>query len=344
MRKTDFETVAAEPTAALGVARQRQAGIRSSQKILPTRQTSLANPVSLEGVGLHSGAPVRLTLRPAAADTGWLFRRTDLGVSERAVTDIRLAPEAVCETVLNTTIGNAAGTKISTIEHLMAAVAGLSVDNLIIEINGPEVPIMDGSAADFAAAIQQAGVRVLGMPRKYIRVLKPVVVEDGIKRVEIAPYDGFRLEFEIEFDSPVIGHETMSVDLTDETFRAEVCSARTFGFLKDVEAMWAVGLARGGSLENSIVIDGAKVLNEGGLRFADEFVRHKVLDAVGDLSVAGAPLLARYSGVRAGHAINNQALRALFADADAWEYVTLTDRQPARETARPVAAIAVSAD
>ncbi len=314
MRKTEFETIMLEEARAH--RRERVAAVACPQM-------TLAAPVVIEGIGLHTGRPIRMDMHPAAAGFGLVFRRTDLGTRDRSVTDLPARFDHVGDTTLSTAIRNEAGTSISTVEHLMAALSFLGIDNLLIEIDGPEIPVMDGSSQIFIETIEAIGLKALAAPRRAIRILKPVVVEDGLKRAALLPGAGFKLAFEIEFDNPVIGHETIEADFNDPSFKDEILRARTFGFLKDVEAMWQMGLGLGGSLENTIVVDGDEVLNEEGLRFDDEFVRHKVLDAVGDLALAGAPLIGRYEGLRAGHAMNNRVLRALFADASAYEIVDL---------------------
>lgn len=313
VRKAEFETITLEEARA---HRRQRAGAPACP------QMTLAAPVALEGVGLHSGHAIHMTLHPAGADFGIVFRRTDLDGGE-AATDIRARYDQVGDTMLSTAIRNEAGASISTVEHLMAALATLGVDNAFIEIDGPEIPVMDGSSQVFVEAIEAAGLKALAAPRHAIRILKPVIVEDGLKRAALLPGEGFTLAFEIEFENPVIGHEVIEADFHAPDFRESILSARTFGLLKDVEAMWKAGLGLGGTLENTVVVDGDRVLNEEGLRFDDEFVRHKVLDAVGDLALAGAPFIGRYEGLRAGHAMNNRVLRALFADSSAYEIVEL---------------------
>lgn len=300
------------------VRRQRRAAA------LAYPQMTLAVPVVIEGTGLHSGKTIRMTLRPADADHGIVFRRVDLE-GGRDATDIRARHDHVVETTMSTVIGNAAGARVGTIEHLMAALSGLRIDNALIEIDGEEVPVLDGSAEVFVERIEAAGLMALDAPRRAIRILKPVVIEDGAKRAALLPGDGFRLAFEIDFDNPVIGRQAVEADLYDPCFADDILRARTFGFLKDQEALKAAGLGRGASLENAIVIDGENILNEEGLRYEDEFVRHKVLDAVGDLSLSGLPLLGRYEGARSGHAMNNRVLRALMADETAWETVDFVE-------------------
>lgn len=281
-------------------------------------QTTIKNKIVCTGVGLHSGARVRMTLDPAAADTGIEFRRTDV---DEAVSVVHARFDAVGETMLGTTIANEAGTTVSTIEHLMAALAGLGVDNLIVEIDGPEVPIMDGSSKTFVHLIECAGIKSLPKTRKFIKILAPIVVQDEEKRAELHPGNGFTADFEIDFDCPVIRRQRYSFDLSSDAFKKELAEARTFGYLKDVEQLRSMGLAQGGALENTIVIDGESIMNEDGLRFSDEFVRHKVLDAIGDLYLAGAPIIGHFVGVRSGHGLNNAVLRALNENPDRWTYV-----------------------
>lgn len=301
------------------------------------RQQTLGDIVSLEGVGLHTGEIVHMTLRPADAGHGIVFRRTDLDTDASEVTDILARYDMVSDATMCTRISNAAGTALNTIEHIMAALSAFSIDNALIEIDGPEVPVMDGSSSEFVAAFTKTGARRQGGERKALRVLKSVVVEEGLKRSELCPADHFRIEFEIDFDNPVIGRQVLAADIDEAFFADELADARTFGFLKDLELMKSLGLARGGSLDNAVVISGEEILNEGGLRFDDEFVRHKMLDAVGDLALAGLPILGCLKTVRGGHAMNNLVLRALFADPSAYEIVTL--REEGASVARPSMAI-----
>ncbi|MGB3810512.1 MAG: UDP-3-O-acyl-N-acetylglucosamine deacetylase [Parvibaculum sp.] len=315
MRRTEFDTVMLDEARA---HRRERAG-----RAVACPQTTLNAPIVLEGVGLHTGRMIRMDMHPAGAGFGIVFRRTDLDDAAADVTDIPARYDHVGDTMLSTVICNQAGTSVGTVEHLMAALSGLGVDNVFIEINGPEIPVMDGSSQVFVETIEAIGLKPLNASRRAIRILKPVVVEDGLKRAALLPDEGFKLAFEIDFDNPVIGRQTIEADFHDPAFGDEILRARTFGLLKDVEAMWKAGLGLGGSLENTVVVDGDRVLNEEGLRFDNEFVRHKVLDAVGDLALAGAPLIGRYEGLRAGHAMNNRVLRALFADKSAWEIVEL---------------------
>ncbi|OYU45166.1 MAG: UDP-3-O-[3-hydroxymyristoyl] N-acetylglucosamine deacetylase [Burkholderiales bacterium PBB4] len=285
------------------------------------KQRTLKSLTRAVGVGLHSGQRVELTLRPAAPDTGIVFRRVDLPdpvdivMSATAVTDTRMA-----STVSN---GNA---KVATVEHLMSACAGLGIDNLYVDITAEEVPILDGSAASFVFLLQSAGIELQNVPRRFIRVLKPVEVREGSganeKWARLDPFHGYKLRFEIEFNHP-------AVDLSTGSYSRDIARARTFGFTKDVEMMRANGLALGGGLDNAIVMDDYKVLNADGLRYDDEFVKHKILDAMGDLYVVGRPLLAAFSAFRSGHALNNKLLRALLAHQDAWDIVTFEDAREA---------------
>jgi len=306
-------------------------------------QTTLAQDVTLEGVGLHSGLSISMTLMPADVGQGIVFRRSDLAAQGSSVSDIAASYRNVTDLRLCTVISNEAGTSVGTIEHLMAALSAYGVDNLLIEVNGPELPIMDGSAAVFADVIEAVGLHVQAAPRRAIRILKPVVIEEDGKRVALLPGEGFHLSFDIEFADRAIGRQSVEAELRDIDFSADFLPARTFGRLADVEMMRAAGLALGGSLENSVVVDGDKVLNPEGLRFEDEYVRHKLMDAVGDLALAGAPLIGRYEGVRAGHALNNRLLRMLFADRSAWDYAPL-DEARARPAPQPAMALAVASD
>jgi UDP-3-O-[3-hydroxymyristoyl] N-acetylglucosamine deacetylase len=284
------------------------------------RQTTLRDHTELCGVGVHSGLPVTLTLHPADADTGLRFLRTRLdGRQER---EIPADMSAVTATEFATVLGDASGPLVSTAEHVLAALSGLGVDNAVVEIDGPEAPIMDGSAAPFVAAIDAVGLQILDRPRRYIKVLKPVGVAKGDAYGEIRPNPrGFRVEAEIEFEHALIGRQALALDIKAETFRRDIARARTFGFLRDVASLWNAGYALGASLENTLVVSDNRILNPEGPRFPDEFVRHKVLDAVGDLALAGAPLLGTYRSVRGGHKLNHALLCALMADANAWTWV-----------------------
>ena len=258
-----------------------------------------------------------MTLWPAEVGAGIVFQRSDLAGD---AAEIAAHWDNVTGTMLGTTVTNSHGTSVATIEHLMAALAGCGVDNVVIELDAGEVPIMDGSSAPFVFLIECAGVIAQDAPRRMIRVLKPITVEDDGRSVSLRPAERFTLRFEIDFDSAVVAHQECDFDTATMTFKDELCRARTFGFLHEVDALRARGLVRGGSLENAVIVGQDGVLNEDGLRFDDEFARHKALDAVGDLYLAGAPLLARYEGIRAGHEMNSRLLQALFADATAWEW------------------------
>jgi UDP-3-O-[3-hydroxymyristoyl] N-acetylglucosamine deacetylase len=283
-----------------------------------SRQTTLRLPVSVTGIGVHSGQPATLTLGPADANTGIVFIRTGLEGPDR---EISVRPEAVIATDFATVLGDRNGPLVSTTEHVLAALRGLGVDNATVEVDGPEAPIMDGSAAPFVAAIDQAGIVELSAPRRYIEVLKSISIIAGQSSGEIRPYaSGFRAEVEIAFGEP-IGRQALNVDVSPQAFRKDISRARTFGCMADVAKLWSAGYARGASFENSVVVDETRVLNPEGLRYADEFVRHKVLDVVGDLALAGLPLLGAYRSVRGGHKLNHAVLSALMADRTAWRIV-----------------------
>jgi UDP-3-O-[3-hydroxymyristoyl] N-acetylglucosamine deacetylase len=284
------------------------------------KQTTLRNQAVISGIGVHSGLPATLTLLPADANTGIVFVRTGRdGQSDR---EIRADVRAVTATEFATVLGDAAGPLCSTTEHVLAALSGLGVDNAIIEIDGAEVPIMDGSAAPFVAAIDQVGVTTLAAPRRYIQVLKPVRVATGEAYGELRPYGrGFRVEVEIDFNHPLIRRQAVALDIEPDSFRRELARARTFGFMRDVAKLWSSGFALGASFDNTLVITEDRVLNPEGLRFADEFVRHKALDAIGDLALAGAPLLGAYRSMRGGHKLNHAVLSSLMADRSAWTVV-----------------------
>jgi UDP-3-O-[3-hydroxymyristoyl] N-acetylglucosamine deacetylase len=286
------------------------------------KQRTLKNVIRATGVGLHSGDKVYLTLHPAEPDTGIVFRRTDLD----PVVEIEAKAENVGDTKLSTTLMNG-DVRVSTVEHLMSAFAGLGIDNLIVDVSGPEVPIMDGSASPFVFLLQSAGIREQDAAKKFIRVTRDVTIQQDDKAVTFKPFDGFKVNFEIDFDHPVFKTQvlTASVDFSSTSFVKEVSRARTFGFMHEFEYLRSVGLARGGSFENAIVVDDLKILNEDGLRYEDEFVKHKILDAIGDLYLLGNSLIGEFSAHKSGHALNNTALRALIADTDAWEVVTFVD-------------------
>src|SRR5665647_646767 len=291
-------------------------------------QRTLKSLTKAVGVGLHSGQRVELTLRPAPPDTGIVFRRVDLPQP----VDIVVSAQAVTETRMASTIssGNA---KVHTVEHLMSACAGLGLDNLYIDITAEEVPILDGSAASFVFLLQSAGIELQAAPKRFVRVLKPVEVREGeganVKWVRLDPYEGYKLSFEIDFDHPAVDStgQRVEFDMGSGSYSRDIARARTFGFTKDVEMMRANGLALGGGLDNAIVMDDYKVLNVEGLRYDDEFVKHKILDAMGDLYLVGKPLLASYSARRSGHALNNLLLRELLRHGEAWELVTFEDEK-----------------
>jgi UDP-3-O-[3-hydroxymyristoyl] N-acetylglucosamine deacetylase len=290
------------------------------------RQTTLRDQTVLTGIGVHSGLPVTVTLHPSETDSGIRFIRSGLGNGRDR--EVRACIDCVTATEFATVLGDASGPVVSTSEHILAALRGLCVDNAVVEIDGPEAPIMDGSAAPFVAAIDQVGIKSLDAPRRHIRVLKPVQVALGDAFGELRPNPrGFRIETEIEFDHPVVRQQSLALDVRPDTFRRELARARTFGFMRDVAKLWSDGYALGASLENTLVIAEDRVLNPEGLRFPDEFVRHKMLDAVGDLALAGAPLLATYRTVCGGHKLNYAVLSALLADRSAW---TLTEGEPAQ--------------
>jgi len=283
-----------------------------------SRQTTLRSQATVTGVGVHSGLPVSLTIGPASLDAGFVFVRGGIEGGDR---EVQATVDAVIATEFATVLGDAEGPLVATAEHVLAALRGMGVDNATIEIDGPEVPIMDGSAAAFVAAIDQAGIVSQSAARRFIQVLKPVQVAIGDSWGELRPHAGFRAEIEIDFANPVIGKQKFALDLSPEGFRREVARARTFGCMSDVARLWGAGFALGASFENSVVFDDERLLNPEGLRFADECARHKVLDAVGDLALAGLPLLGAYRSVRGGHKLNHAVLTALTADRTAWRVV-----------------------
>src|SRR5689334_24666401 len=296
------------------------------------KQTTLRVDASVTGIGVHSGLPVTLTLHPADAGTGIVFLRTGLG--SRPDREIRADVRSVTATEFATVLGDPSGPLCSTAEHVLAALCGLGVDNAVVEIDGPEVPIMDGSAEPFCAAIDQAGIVTLAAPRRFIEVLKPVRVVHGASVGELRPHArGFRVEVEIEFDTPLIGHQAFAVDVDPASFRREIARARTFGFMRDVSKLWSAGYALGATFDNTLVVTDNRILNQDGLRFADEFVRHKALDAIGDLALAGAPLIGAYRSVRGGHKLNHAVLTALMADRSAWTYVEMPEMRRPRGNA-----------
>lgn len=281
------------------------------------RQRTLKNAIHATGVGLHTGRKVTLTLRPAAPDTGVVFRRVDLPGLPEIPADARLVSDTrLCSAI------EAAGARVMTVEHLMAALFGLGIDNVYVELNGPEVPIMDGSAGPFVFLIQSAGIEEQNAPKTFLRVRKTVEVTEGDKWVRLSPYNGFRVTLSVDFAHPVFAEgQTVSVDFADTSFVREISRARTFGFMHEVEALRSNGLALGGSLDNAVVMDEFRVLNAEGLRYDDELVKHKALDAIGDLYLLGHPLIGAFTGHKSGHALNNRLCRALLADESAWEPV-----------------------
>jgi UDP-3-O-[3-hydroxymyristoyl] N-acetylglucosamine deacetylase len=293
-------------------------------------QRTLKSLTRAVGVGLHGGQRVELTLRPAAPDTGIVFRRVDLATP----VDIRVNALWITDTRLATTLsagGDPGAPKVKTIEHLLSACAGLGIDNLIVDISGEEVPILDGSAASFVFLLQSAGIELQAAPKRFLRIRKPVEVREGagpsLKWARLEPYDGYKLSFEIDFDHPAVDQtgQRVSFDMGSGRYKHEIARARTLGFTKDVEMMRSRGLALGGSMDNALVIDDYKVLNDGGLRYDDEIVKHKILDAIGDMLVVGQPMLAAYSAFRSGHDLNNKLLRAVLADPGSHEIVSFDD-------------------
>lgn len=290
--------------------------------VLRMNRQTLAAAAVCSGIGLHSGERVRLVLKPAAPGTGIVFERTDLDGDN---TRVEARATNVTTVRLGTTIANEAGVSVATVEHLMAALAALGVDDVLVEIDGPEVPIVDGSSAPFVDLIAQVGLKSSAAPRRAIRVLRSVSAEYQGRTATFMPSLTPVIDVEIDFPHPAVGRQRYAFDISADTFTGEVASARTFGFKRDVDALRAAGLARGGSMDNAVVLDESGVLNEEGLRFADEFARHKALDALGDLALAGAPILGRYQASQPGHALNNVAVRALLADESAWKMVTLSE-------------------
>jgi UDP-3-O-[3-hydroxymyristoyl] N-acetylglucosamine deacetylase len=297
------------------------------------RQTTIGERVRLSGIGVHSGAPANIDLIPAAAGTGICFVRSDMDPTSL----IEARFDNVVATELCTVISDAAGRSVATVEHLMAALAASGVDNAIVEIDGPEMPIMDGSSRPFLDAVEQVGVVHLSSPRRYLRVRKPVRVEQGRGWAELRPFDaGFRVEVTIDFDTPLIGRQTCAMDVSADTFRREVACARTFGFMRDVEQLWKAGYARGASLENTVAIGDDRVVNPEGLRYPDEFSRHKALDAIGDLALAGLPILGAFRSYCGGHRLNVAMLQAVYSDSAAFEIVEAD--VATRPSRRPMAA------
>ena len=290
------------------------------------KQRTLKNPVRATGVGLHSGEKIYLAVLPAPVDTGIVFRRTDV----TPMVDIPATAQSVGETTLSSTIVKD-GVKVSTVEHLMSALAGLGIDNAIVELDAAEVPIMDGSAGPFVFLLQSAGLIEQEAAKKYIRIKRPISVSDGDKTAAFLPFEGFKITFSIDFDHPVFEHQVKeaTVDFSSTSFVHEVAQARTFGFMRDIEYLRSQNLALGGSVDNAIVVDDDRILNEGGLRFEDEFVKHKILDAIGDLYLVGHSLIGEFIAHKSGHALNNQLVRKLLSEQDAWEFVTFDDAEQA---------------
>lgn len=288
------------------------------------QQRTIKSTIRASGVGLHTGAKVSMVLRPAAPDTGVIFRRLDLAEP----VDIVVAPDQVGDTRLCSTLDNGLAT-VATVEHLMSALAGLGVDNIYVDLDGPEVPIMDGSASSFVFLIQSAGITQQNAAKRFVRIKKTVEVVEGDKRVRFEPFDGFKIEFTIDFKHPVFekSSQVISLDFASTSYVKEVSRARTFGFMQEVEWLRANGLALGGSLDNAIVMDEFRVLNSDGLRYEDEFVKHKVLDAIGDLYIIGHPIIGAFHAHKSGHALNNRLLRTLLQDQTAWEYVSFEDEK-----------------
>jgi UDP-3-O-[3-hydroxymyristoyl] N-acetylglucosamine deacetylase len=290
------------------------------------KQRTIKSSVTTTGIGLHKGEKVTLTLRPAAENTGIVFLRTDL----TPVAEFKSTPELVGDTQMCTCLINDAGQRLSTTEHLMAAVASLAIDNLIVEVDAAEIPIMDGSSLPFIYLMQQAEIVEQNSLRRYIKVTKPVRIDLGDKWAELRPYDGFKIDFRIEFAHPAISESKQRIvmDITADSFLKQISRARTFGFMRDIEYLRANNLALGGNMDNAIVLDEYRVLNPDGLRYEDEFVKHKILDAVGDLYMTGTPLLAEFVAYKSGHDLNNKVLVELMKQQDCWEYVTYGDEAP----------------
>jgi UDP-3-O-[3-hydroxymyristoyl] N-acetylglucosamine deacetylase len=297
-------------------------------------QQTVAHSFSMTGIGVHSGKPATLTLKPAESDTGIVFIRTDIQDKNNV---IKARWDQVVDTKLCTVIGNKDGVTVSTIEHLVSALAALKIDNVIIEIDGPETPIMDGSADAFMMRLEEAGTCLQATPRQAIRILKPIEYVDGDKIARFYPASAMQFSFEIDFASKAVGYQKYSFEMSEDSYKEEIARARTFGFLHEVEMLRTMGLAQGGSLDNAIVIEGDRVLNADGLRFKNECVRHKILDAIGDLYLAGMPILGHFHGVKAGHMMNNKILRVLFADPSAYEIVMLPaeDAAPFTKSTKP---------
>ena len=306
------------------------------------RQQTLKNSIHCSGVALHSGAKVNMVLHPAEADTGIVFRRTDAAGG----TEVQALWHNAIETPLCTTLVDSKGNQVATIEHLMSALNACGIDNAVIELNGPEVPIMDGSAAPFVFLIECAGIAVQTSPRRALRILEEVSVSEPHRGASLAPGNGFTVGFEIDFTGTLIGRQEWFTEVTESAFKRDVARARTFGLAQDIEKMRAMGLARGGSLENAIVVNGPEIVNPEGLRFGNEFVRHKVLDSIGDLYLVGTPIIGHFQGDRAGHALTLRLLQTLFAEEGAWEWTEMTTSiaaQPTGAQIQPNRAVAARA-
>lgn len=291
------------------------------------KQCTIKDDITALGVGLHKGKKVRLTLRPAPVNTGIIFRRVDL----QPHVDIPATPEAVGETTLCTCLVNEEGVQVSTVEHLLSALAALGIDNLIVEVDSAEIPIMDGSALPFVYLLQSVGIQIQNSAKRFIRITQPIRIDEGDKWAELLPYEGFKVNFTIEFNHPVILNtcQTMSMDISSRSFIKEISRARTFGFMKDIEFLRSHNLALGGSLANAIVLDDFRMLNNGDLRYDDEFVKHKILDAIGDLYMCGHSILGEFNAYKSGHALNNILLREVFKQKDSWEWASYEDETKA---------------
>jgi UDP-3-O-[3-hydroxymyristoyl] N-acetylglucosamine deacetylase len=308
-----------------------------SKRFVGSRQTTLGREIQLAGIGVHSGARVSMVLHPAEADTGYRFLVSKRG---RIIAEIPGHVDYVKNLTLCTVLGDESGVTIGTVEHLLAALRGLSIDNCYIEVDAREIPIMDGSAAAFVAAVDGVGIRELVPQRRFIKVLKTVRVEEGDCWGEIRPHSGFHVDVEIDFESPLIGRQRYALEMNSGAFRNDIARARTFGFMRDVESLWKAGLALGASLDNTVALAEDRVMNPEGLRYPQEFVRHKTLDAVGDLALAGAPILGSYRSVRGGHRLNAYVLKKLLADPEAW---TVVSAPRLRETAPVDLSVGVAA-
>lgn len=314
-----------------------------SKRFIGSRQTTIGREIELSGTGVHSGAPVSMVLHPAEADVGYRFLVSKRG---RIIAEIPAHIDHVKNLTLCTVLGDESGVTVGTVEHLLAALRGLSVDNCYIEVDAREIPIMDGSAGAFVAAIDGVGIRELHQPRKFIKVLRPIRVVEGDCWGELRPHSSFHLDVEIDFPSPLIGRQRYALEMNSGAFRNELARARTFGFMRDVESLWKAGLALGASLDNTIALGDDRVMNPEGLRYPQEFVRHKALDAVGDMALAGAPILGSYRSVRGGHRLNAYVLKQLFADAEAWTMVRapMVREGGALDVSAGVAAVNYAAD